>query len=167
MKRAIAIFVFLAMLAAAAGPAFAQNASQIAGVRAGARSCAGCNLFQAEFSYMDLRGRNFAGARLRQSDLSLTEADNANFARADLSIANLFGARLSGANLTGANMERAVLVGAYLGGARMSGANLTGANLSGADLAETHGLTQAQLNGACGDPATTLPGGLIVSACAR
>src|SRR5690606_40644741 len=61
----------LALLAAAllaATPALAQNAGQIASARRGA-SCAGCNLFQADLSRTELRGKSFAGARLRQADL--------------------------------------------------------------------------------------------------
>ena len=42
-----------AALALLAGPALAQNAGQIASARAG-KSCAGCNLFQADFSRAEL-----------------------------------------------------------------------------------------------------------------
>ena len=49
MKRTIRLGLIAAALVAAATPVLAQNAGQIAGVRAG-RSCAGCNLFQGNFS---------------------------------------------------------------------------------------------------------------------
>jgi uncharacterized protein YjbI with pentapeptide repeats len=161
MKRlAIAILVAVAC----GTSAFAQNAGQIASVQAG-KSCAKCNLFQADLSYSDLSRKTFAGARLRQSELSLATADGTNFARTDLSIANLYGVRATGANFAGANLERAVLVGGYFSSSNFAGANLAESNLSGAELAGARGLTQAQLNKACGDAETTLPRGLTVPAC--
>ena len=55
----------VAALVAIALPAAAQNAGQIARVRAGA-SCAGCNLFQAALSGLEANGLNLSGSRLRQ-----------------------------------------------------------------------------------------------------
>ena len=52
-------------------------------------------------------------------------------------------------------MPRAVLTGA-----RLAGADLSGAVLEGAE-----GLTQRQLDQACGDEETKLPPGLIVAPC--
>jgi uncharacterized protein YjbI with pentapeptide repeats len=161
MKR---IAIALLLSAAVAAPAFAQNASQIASVKAG-RSCPGCNLFQADFDYEDISGKNLAGARIRQSDMSLSTADRTNFSRADLSLANMYGVRATGANFSRANLTQAVLVGGYFSGSSFAGANLTGANISGAELAGAHGLTQGQLNTACGDSETTLPRGLRVATC--
>lgn len=168
MKRALAVLALsLFTLPALAGPILspAERAQQIDRVRSGARACAGCDLFQADFSYMDLRGRNFSGARLRQADLSLVEGDAARFRDADLSIANLFGARFTGADFTNADLGRAVFVGAYLHGARMSGARIADANFSGAELETAIGLTQAQLDTACGDVLTKLPAGLTIPRC--
>ncbi len=151
---------------ATGGPIVSQAERDViaARVRAGA-SCARCDLFQIDLAYRSVAGRDFSGARIRQSDLSLATADRARFHGANLSLANLFGARLSGADLTDANLEGATLVGAYLGGARMAGALLTGANLSGAELDLAQGLNQSQLNTACGDATTTLPAGLTIPAC--
>ena len=50
-------------------------------------------------------------------------------------------------------------------GRSMTNATFTGGNFSGAELERASGLTQAQLNGACGDAGTTLPGGLTIPAC--
>ncbi|MFZ4071078.1 MAG: pentapeptide repeat-containing protein [Caulobacterales bacterium] len=157
--------VFAALAAALALPAAAQDPVQIAAVQKGRMDCAKCNLFQADFSYTDMHGRNFAGARLRQSELSLTEFDNANLSGVNLSIANAFGARLAHANLSGADLKGGVFVGAYFGGANLKGAQLTGANFAGAELETAKGLTQAQLNTACGDATTTLPTGLKIPNC--
>lgn len=175
MKRAA---LLACLIAAVAAPAYAQAPGATAGpivsqaerdaiaarVRAGA-SCARCDLFQIDLSYQNAAGRDFSGARIRQSNLSLATLDRSRFRGANLSLANLFGARLTGADLTNANLEGATLVGGYLGGARLNGAALNGANLSGAELSEASGLTQAQLNTACGDSTTTLPAGLTVPAC--
>jgi uncharacterized protein YjbI with pentapeptide repeats len=163
MKRLALAFILSAALTA---PSFAQNASQIAAVKRGA-SCAGCNLFQADFDYEDISGRNLSGARIRQSDMSLSTADRTNFGRADLSLANLYGVRATGANFARANLAQAVLVGGYFSGANFAGANMEGANISGADLTGARGLTQAQVSTACGDAETTLPRGLQVAACAQ
>jgi len=174
MKRAALFACFFALTT----PAFAQAPSATGGpitnqaerdaiavrVRNGA-SCANCDLFQISLAYQSIAGRNFSGARLRQADLSLATADRTRFHGANLSLTNLFGARLSGADLSDTNLEGATLVGAYLGGARFSGAVLTGANFSGAELADAVGLTQAQLNTACGDATTTLAAGMTIHAC--
>lgn len=161
MKRLAIAFTLAAAFGSAA---FAQNAGQIAQVQAG-KSCAKCNLFQADLSYTDLSRKTFSGSRLRQSDLSLATMDGTNFARTDLSIANLYGVRATGANFAGTNLDHAVLVGGYFSSANFTGANLSNANLSGAEMAGARGLTQAQLNKACGDAETTLPHGLTVPAC--
>jgi len=174
MKRA-ALFACLLTLTT---PAFAQAPSATGGpitnqaerdaiatrVRGGA-SCANCDLFQISLAYQSIAGRNLSGARIRQADLSLATADRARFHGANMSLTNFFGARLLGADLSDTNLEGATLVGAYLGGARLNGATLNGANFSGAELADAVGVTQAQLDTACGDATTTLPAGMTISAC--
>ncbi|WP_245880431.1 pentapeptide repeat-containing protein [Streptomyces zhaozhouensis] len=79
--------------------------------------------------------------------------------------ADLVGARLRRADLRGANLRGALLLAAELGGADLRGADLIGADLRAADLrgARLDGalfVTQAQLNAARGDGATTVPEGL-------
>ena len=64
---------------------------------------------------------------------------------------------LDGADLTGADLKDANLSGANLRDANLSEANLSGANLSGAK-----NLTQTQLDKACGNADTKLPGGLTL-----
>lgn len=142
----------------------AERDAIAARVRGGA-SCAACDLFQIDLSYQNVSGRDFSGSRIRQADFSTAIADRTNFRSANLSLANLFGLRASHANFSDANLQGATLVGGYFGGARFDGAIFGGANLSGAELAAASGLTQAQLNTACGDATTTLPAGLTVPAC--
>lgn len=158
----------LALLAVAALavalPAQAQNAGQIARVRAGA-SCPGCNLFQGDFSGMETRGQNLSGARIRQADFSLATMNRTRFANADLRDVEAYGGVFSGSSFNGANLSNSSWVGAYLEGSSFAGASLSGANFSGAQLARATGLTQRQLNTACGDASTTLPGRLTIPAC--
>jgi uncharacterized protein YjbI with pentapeptide repeats len=180
MKRATLAAFLLGLLTFSCEPAFAQPPLDRGGpiatqaprdasaerVRAGA-PCPRCDLFQADFSYQNLDRRDFSGARLRQSDLEVSTADRAIFRGSNMSLANLFGARASQADFSNANLDSANLVGAYLGGARLSGASLRNANLAGADLSDALGLTQTQLNEACGDAATTLPAGMTIPVCRR
>jgi uncharacterized protein YjbI with pentapeptide repeats len=162
--KPIASCVIAAALALLATPALAQNAGQIAKAKGGA-SCAGCNLFQADMSGVEVSGRNYSRARLRQSDMSLAVMTRANFTGADLRDADAFGGVFTGASFAGADMGASSWVGAHFGGADLRGAKLSGADFSGAELAEARGLTQAQLNAACGDASTTLPAGMSVRAC--
>jgi uncharacterized protein YjbI with pentapeptide repeats len=156
--------VALASFAVACRPALAQNAAQIERARGGA-SCPHCNLFQADFSNLQLKGRDFAGARLRQADMSASVMNHTTMAGADLRDVNAYGAVFTGTNFSGANLTNASFVGTYLEGANFRGATLDGVNFSGAEMDRAVGLTQAQLNSACGDESTTLPRGLRVRSC--
>ena len=159
-----AAFGVLAALAAAAAPALAQNPVQIAHVKQGA-DCPRCNLFQADFANLELKGKTLAGARLRQADFSAAVMKHVNLAGTDLRDLNAYGAVFTGSTLAGANLTNATFVGAYLQGANLRGADLEGANFSGAEMARAVGLTQVQLSKACGDAATTLPKGLRIKSC--
>lgn len=153
--------------------AFAQTPEQNEEARAataqrlimGEKNCSGCDLFQTDLSYQELPGVDLTGSRLRQADLSLSTLDKARLTGANLSVANAFGARFEDADATGVNFEDAVLVGAWFGGANLTGADLKGANVSGAYLVTATGLTQGQLDAACGDASTELPKGMTVAAC--
>src|SRR5580658_10268716 len=155
--------VTLAVLAA--HPAAAQNAGEIEHARSGA-SCPRCNLFQADFANLELKGRNFAGARLRQADMSTAVMNGSTMAGADLRDVNAYGAVFTAVSFAGADLTNASFVGTYLEGANFRGARLTGVNFSGAEMDRAVGLTQAQLSGACGDATTLLPRGLHLRPCA-
>lgn len=162
MMKHIAAIAALGLLFAA--PATAQSASDIAKAKSG-KSCVGCNLFQADFSYDGIRNVNLSKSRLRQSDMTAATMDGVNFSGANLSIANLAAGRFTGASFKGADLSQATLVGGSFDGANFAGANLTGANLSGAEMAKAYGLTQKQLNKACGDHTTQLRGNLTIPRC--
>ncbi len=128
----------------------------------------------------DLSGRILVGARMTRSVFNRTNFSNAVLTRADATRARFEGADFTGADLTRmklieARCEDAVFVEAVLmranaQRARFVRADFTRARLdetdfSGADLRQARGLTQAQLNAACGDRQTRLPRGLSVPAC--
>ncbi len=154
----------LAIALLAATPTLAQNAGEVARARSGA-SCPGCNLFQADLQNKELKGKNFARARLRQADMSASIMNHTSFAGGDLRDVNGYGGVFSSANFAGADLTNATFVGAYLEGANLRGAKVGGVNFSGAEMDHAIGLTQAQLNQACGDDYTKLPPGLHLKFC--
>ena len=164
MKSALPMLLAVLAVLALGRPANAQNAGQIDRARAGA-SCPHCNLFQADFSNKRMTGRNFAGSRLRQADFSAAVMNHTVFAGADLRDVNAYGGVFSGAVFSGADLTHASFVGAYLQGASFTGAKLIGTNFSGAEMSHARGLSQHQLEDACGDEATTLPRGLRIPRC--
>lgn len=161
LKHIAALFVSFVLVAA---PSEAQSASEIAKAKSG-QSCQKCNLFQADFSYLGIQNADLSGSRLRQANLSLSTMSGADFSGANLSVANLFGGRFTSADFSHANLKSATLVGGYFSDANFTRADLSEANLSGADLQQAWGLTQAQLNKACGDSYTQLQKGLTIPRC--
>jgi len=148
-------------------------------------------LEDADLRYANLDAATFESACLRKANLEGADLDDADFrgaylgranlrraslGRAQLQYANLQGADLEGADLTGANLESAVFYcyTAHKGDpdkkpittcANLKGAILTGARLANVDLRFAENLTQAQLDGACGEEAK-LPEHLSVRSCA-
>jgi Pentapeptide repeats (8 copies) len=86
-------------------------------------------------------------ARIKTGDTDCSGCDlsDASFRNTDLSHVNFSGAILKNADLTGAKLRAA--------------------NISDADLSTAKGLTQAQIDFACGDAATKLPRRLHVQFC--
>jgi uncharacterized protein YjbI with pentapeptide repeats len=74
------------------------------------------------------------------------------------------GANLTGANLAGADLARVNLVGARMSGANLYQSRLYLTRIQGLDLSRAQGLTQAQIDTACGDRQTVLPQGLKLPA---
>jgi len=193
MRSATAISAALAILAgmilSVPGPAAAFKPGDVAMLRA-TRSCfkcdfrgvklAGENHFKANLRETDMTGANLERIYLSQAFLEQAVMRGANLRGANLRFAKLQRADLSGANLTGAQlivawMQGTVLRGAVLDGADLQGADLAGADLTGArlvraklfrtDLRKAKGLTQAQLDRACGDSSTRVPAGLVARRC--
>src|ERR1700753_3732835 len=116
-------------------------------IHGGIVDCVGCNLQGADLTNTcvkahDLTGANFDGANATLMCMSFANFTNASFRGTELSGANLAGAKLDGADLTGAKTS----ITSFLG----------------TDLTHVKGLTQSQLDVACGDAKTRLPPGLKV-----
>ena len=121
--------------------------SPVERIKAGEINCPHCDLSGANLSnqcvkHGDLTGANFAHVTARYMCMSLANFTDVSFLDADL----------TGANLGHSNLTRADLTGAKLG--------IT--SIKGADLSTAKGLTQAQIDRACGDDETKLPPGLTV-----
>jgi uncharacterized protein YjbI with pentapeptide repeats len=103
----------------------------------------------------DLSGRILAGAKMSNSVFNGADFSNAVLTRADASATEFVDANFTDADLTFVNFTSA----------DVTNATFLRANIAGADLAEARGLTQAQLNQACGDTETQTPRGLRVRTC--
>ncbi|HEY4943048.1 MAG TPA: pentapeptide repeat-containing protein [Rhizomicrobium sp.] len=144
----LALSIGQAMSAPASTPTY--DAAAVARLHAGIVDCPGCNLQGADLTNTcvkakNLAGANFDGAKAVLMCMSFANFSNATFRGTDLSAANLAHADLDGADLTGAVM--------------------TITSLKGTDLTKTKGLTQKQLDAACGDADTKVPAGLTVHLC--
>lgn len=143
--RIALVFAALTMMFAPAGsaaPMHAADPAAVAKIHGGIVSCVGCNLAGADLTNTcvkehDLHGANFDGANATLMCMSFANFTNASFRGTELSGANLAGAKLDGADLTGAKTS----ITSFLG----------------TDLTKVIGLTQQQLDVACGDAKTKLP----------
>jgi len=128
----------------------AADPAAVARIHGGIVDCVGC----------DLKGADLANTCVKEHDLHGADFTGANASLMCMSFANFTGVSFKDADLAGANMA----------GAKMKGADLTGAKTSitsflGTDLRHVKGLTQAQLDVACGNARTKLPPGLKVHIC--
>jgi len=124
--------------------------SAVARIHTGIVDCPACNLAGADLSNTCVKGR----------DLHSADFDGANATLMCMSYANFSGATFRGTDLSGAN-----LAFADLDGADITGATMTITSIKGTDLTKVKGLTQTQLDAACGDTHTTVPAGLAVHTC--
>ena len=131
-------------------PAQAADPAAVARIHGGIVDCVGC----------DLKGADLTNTCVKEHDLH-----GADFTGANASLMCM-----SHANFTGVNFKDADLSGANMAGAKMDGADVTGAKMSitsflGTDLRHVKGLTQTQLDLACGNARTKLPPGLRIHTC--
>jgi uncharacterized protein YjbI with pentapeptide repeats len=144
-------FLLAILIATLCGPpALAADSAAVAKIHGGIVDCIGC----------DLRGADLTNTCVKEHDLHGANFDGANATLMCMSFANFTNASFRGTELSGAN----------LAGAKMDGADMTGAKTSitsflGTDLRRVKGLTQKQLDVACGDARTRLPPGLTVHTC--
>lgn len=113
------------------------------------------NLHRADISSGQFHNNDFRSANLISASAQASDFSHSNFNHARLDNADFSGAILNGAHFNGTRF----------GFTNLTSASLIGANLSDADLTQSIGLTQAQLDGACGNMNTRLPDGLHLSYC--
>ena len=127
-------------------------------------------LIEAKLSESNLRETNLRRADLSRgvfhdsifNDSNLTSV---SAAEADFSNSHFVNVSADHINLEGANLTGTILKDTRFGNAVFENATLTDADLSGANLRDVTGLTQVQLDSACGNHKTRLPTGLSVGYC--
>ncbi len=125
----------------------------------------GANLTKVQGSRANFEEANLTGANFTKAEMPRANMTSANLARADLSKTELGRAVLNKADLTGASLRYANIARADFTEANLEGVDFTGSytfltRVEGTDLSQTMGLTQDQLDLACGDTKTKLPEGL-------
>ena len=141
--------LFLAALPVQAGTAQADGAA-VARIQGGIVDCPNCqlqgaNLLNTCVKTKDLHGANFDGANATLMCMSFANFKGATFRGTNLDAANLSSAKLDGADLTGASTHITLFLGT--------------------DLTHVKGLSQRQLDVACGDAKTKVPAGFKVHFC--
>jgi len=131
------------------GGAKVLNASMsgVEGIRMGAA--------KTEFQAVDMTKSMFFRAVFTEAVFR-----DVNFSKAEFSRANFTGALLENTSLEYSNMSRAVFLAAKFKNVNLGNAWTYLTDFSGVDLTGTTGLTQQQLDQACGDSGTVLPDGL-------
>ncbi len=117
------------------------------------------HLTASNLSETDLRRADMSGGVFTGSDFTAARLTNASATQADFTQAKFHSAQLDHANFENAIFTSAEFKDAKFGHAYLDGASFEDADLSGADLSETRGLTQNQLDQACGSHSTKLPTG--------
>jgi len=138
------------ILAAAFAPVQAGTTLGVDSIRAGNHDCPHCQLAGADLSGQCVKGGDLTGADFSGAKLVLACMSKANYRDADFR-----GADLSGANLSDATLD----------GADLTGAIFSATQARGTDFSHAKGLTEAQLQGVCGDAKTRLPAGLTLPRC--
>lgn len=177
----LAVFAAAALVAVWTGQAFAfwpfGDGARLILAPAYGGACEGCDLsgrimVGAKMTNAVFNGADFSRAVLTRADASHSHFAEANFTAADLTAATLVEADCPRAVFERTTLTRTDARGANFANAAFTGADVThvnfeGANIAGADLRRARGLTQAQLDAACGDGETRAPSGLRVRVCAE
>ena len=137
------------------------------GIDLAAARLQGSRFEESVLAYADLSGANMSS--IGDSTFGRTNLNEAWLYEADLSGAVLDGASLRGAKLSNANLRKASFLASCAREADFSYSDLTGADLSFTDLSGSYlrtadGLTQDQLDSACGKD-VDLPEGLSIAEC--
>ena len=150
LRFALALTAAVLGVAASATAGTAADPAAVARIHGGIVDCVGCQLAGADLTNTCVKAHDLHGA----------DFDGAKAVMMCMSYANFSGATFRGTDLSGANLAHADLDGADL-----TGAVTTITSFKGTDLTRAKGLTQAQLDAACGDAETQVPSGLAVHVC--
>ncbi|RST86849.1 pentapeptide repeat-containing protein [Aquibium carbonis] len=138
--------------------------SSLAGANAAGADFSRVEAYRTSFSGIIAPGSAFSSAELQRADFTGAELTNAIFEKAELGRANFNGASIGGAKFDYANLSRAQFTGAVLNAPiDFTGAFMFLTRIEGVDLSAATGLAQAQIDLACGDANTRLPGDLAAS----
>ncbi|MER9638546.1 pentapeptide repeat-containing protein, partial [Mesorhizobium sp. M0228] len=117
--------------------------------------------YRTDFSRMDAQGAVFASAEMQRSNFQGANLTNVDFTKAELGRAQFHDADISGSRFSFANLARADFRGAtFTAPVDFDRAFLFLTRIEGLDLSNSVGLSQWQLNMACGDARTELTSGL-------
>ncbi|MER9076593.1 pentapeptide repeat-containing protein [Mesorhizobium sp. M0904] len=117
--------------------------------------------YRTDFSRMDAQGAVFASAEMQRSNFQDANLTNVDFTKAELGRAQFHDADISGSRFSFANLARADFRGArFTAPIDFDRAFFFLTRIEGLDLSNSVGLSQWQLNMACGDARTELPSGL-------
>ncbi|WP_246787641.1 pentapeptide repeat-containing protein [Agrobacterium sp. AGB01] len=120
--------------------------------------------YRSDFTNVKADKVPFVNAEMQRADFTGAHLAGADFSKAELGRANFENAVLDDVHFSMANLSRARFIGAKLGGAvDLQNAFLFLARFEGVDLSKVSGLSQGQLDLACGDANTKLPEGLTAS----
>src|ERR1700748_3560871 len=138
MRRLLPAFFLIALagLSPAQAASTGADPKAVARIEGGIVDCPNCQL----------QGANLVNTCVKAKDLHGANFDGANATLMCMSFANFRGASFRGTNLSAAN-----LAGAKLDGADLTGAQTNITSFLGTDLTHVKGLTQIQLDAACGD----------------
>ena len=138
--------------------------SSLAGADATGTDFSRVEAYRTNFTGIIAPGSTFTSAELQRADFISAELTNADFEKAELGRADFEGAVISGAKFAYANLSRAHFAGTTISApVDFTGAFMFLTRIEGVDLSTATGLAQSQIDLACGDELTKLPGGLVAS----
>ncbi len=117
------------------------------------------------FTNSDMHRADLARGGFIHSNFDNVNLTSASAPGADFRKSHFVNAQFHHANLREATLDEAIFKNVEFGNAAFHGASLKDTNFTGADLSQVRGLSQSQLDTACGDPSTQLPMGLFVKYC--
>jgi uncharacterized protein YjbI with pentapeptide repeats len=135
--------------------------TSLAGSRADSANFSRIEGYRTLFTGASARGASFASAELQRADFSGADVTGADFQKSELGRANFKGATITGTSFAFANLARAEFQGAkFEGPIDFTKAFTLITRFDGVDLSQAKGLTQVQIDYACGTAETKLPEGL-------